>query len=92
VKVLREIRSQYPDEFAPLDYRLALDSSGEPGVWVWGKVGDQQNVAEKDFRGRIERFDRNLSRSLNRGGVRSWPYLGIRTPHEQHMQLRLKGM
>lgn len=81
--VLNDLRAKYRDDLVPLDYELRTDSNGDPGVWVWARVDEDQNISAPEFRTKIDGYRRDVLYSFRRHGIEAWPYVGIRTPTEQ---------
>jgi hypothetical protein len=71
--------SDFVTDFA---IRAGLDSTGDPGVWVWVIIKDE--AADLKFREQVAETRRQVDAAIHEADIGRWPYIRFRTESEQH--------
>jgi hypothetical protein len=75
-------RIPYPPFVLTWDYVIDLDSTGDPGVWIYIFVDDDAPKAA-DFHTETNEIPRRIRTAFADAGIDYWPYVRIRTASEQ---------
>ena len=75
-------QAELPDIVTDFAIRAGLDSTGDPGVWVWAIIKDE--AADPEFRKQVAEVRRQADDALQDADIGRWPYISFRTESEQH--------
>jgi hypothetical protein len=75
-------KASLPDTVRDLSYRLDVDASGAPAVWVW-VVLDDAAASSRDFPAVAADIRDAIRNALQQAGIDRWPYVRFRTRSEQ---------
>jgi hypothetical protein len=75
-------KASLPDTVRDLSYRLDVDASGAPAVWVWVVVDDAA-ASSRDFPAVAAGIRDAIRNALQQAGIDRWPYVRFRTRSEQ---------
>jgi hypothetical protein len=75
-------KASLPDTVRDLSYRLDVDASGAPAVWVWVVVDDAA-ASSRDFPAVAAGIRDAIRNALQEAGIDRWPYVRFRTRSEQ---------
>ena len=75
-------RATLPDTVQDVSYRLDVDASGMPAVWVWVVVDDDA-PSRPDFPAMAADIRDSIRNALQQAGIERWPYVRFRTRSEE---------
>ncbi len=75
-------KASLPDTVRDVSYRLDIDASGAPAVWVWVVVDDAA-ASSGDFPAVAAGIRDAIRSALQQAGIERWPYVRFRTRSEE---------
>jgi hypothetical protein len=82
VKKIHDLVKQVKHQARPTDVRsfelnFGSDSTGDPAVWVWFLVQEDQNPSAEKI-ARLDRFAKAVRDALLGANIKYWPYVDFR--------------
>ena len=75
-------KASLPDTIRDVSYRLDVDASGAPAVWIWVVIDDAA-ASSRDFPAVAAGIRTAIRDALQKAGIERWPYVRFRTRSEQ---------
>jgi hypothetical protein len=75
-------KTSLPETVRDVSYRLDVDSSGAPAVWV-RVIVDDDTPSSRDFPAVAAGIRNAIRDALEQAGIERWPYVRFRTRSEE---------
>jgi len=70
-------RHRFPADVRSFEVNFGRDSTGDPAVWIWFLVQDDNNPSEEKIDG-LNQFANSVRSDLLKADLRYWPYIDFR--------------
>jgi hypothetical protein len=68
---------QLPADVRSFEVKFGTDATGDPAVWIWFLVDEDNNPSHEKIRG-LNRFADKVRSELLKMNLRYWPYIDFR--------------